>query len=165
MGTINYVYDIVNYATTFEELLIILEKLLERIRKTGFKLKPKKWKFGYFELKILWQIVHQYGVKPNEEGLAAIKNFPTPENIKQTRSFLGLCNCFRKFIPRYAEIVAPITDLTRGHYESIKSLVKWLKKHTKTLKILKEKLTNPPLLKHFSPNLPIIIWTDAMRVK
>ncbi|KAF0742247.1 Uncharacterized protein FWK35_00024403 [Aphis craccivora] len=41
LGTINYVDDIVNYAKTFEELLIILEKLLERIRITGFKLKAK----------------------------------------------------------------------------------------------------------------------------
>jgi len=42
LGTINYVDDIINYAKTFEELLIILEKLLERIRKIGFKLKSKK---------------------------------------------------------------------------------------------------------------------------
>jgi len=164
LGTINYVDDIVNYAKTFEELLIILEKLLERIRKTGFKLKPKKCKFGYFELKILGQIVNQYGVKPNEEGLAAINKFSIPENIKQTRSFLGLCNFFRKFIPRYAEIVAPITDLTRGHFESKKSPVKWLNKHTETFKILKEKLTNPPLLKHFNLNLPIVIWIDASKI-
>lgn len=78
------------------------------MRKTGFKLKAnkcfiknfikfiKKNKFGYFKLKILGQIFNQYGNKPNEEGL--VKNFPIQENKKQTRSFLGLCNFFRKFI-------------------------------------------------------------------
>lgn len=96
--------------------------------------------------------------------MAAIKKFPIPENIKQTRSFLGLCHFFRKFIPRYAEIIAPITDLTRGHFESKKSRVKWLSKHTETFKILKEKLTKSPVLKHFNPNLPIVIWTDASKI-
>jgi len=115
VGTINYVDDIINYAKTFDDLLIILQKLLQRIRESGFKLKSTKCKFGYFELKILGQIVNQDGVKPNPEGLAAIKNFLTPKTIKQTRSFLGLCNFFRKFIPRFAELILPITDLTRGH--------------------------------------------------
>lgn len=92
VGTINYVDDIINYAKTFDDLLIILQKLLQRIRESGFKLKATKCKFGYFELKILRQIVNQDGVKPNPDGLGAIKNFPIPTTIKQTRSFLGLCN-------------------------------------------------------------------------
>jgi len=39
LGNINYVDDIINYTTNFNELLKILEKLLLRIRDTGFKLK------------------------------------------------------------------------------------------------------------------------------
>jgi len=164
LGTINYVDDIINYAKTFEELLLVLEKLLQRIRETGFKLKVSKCKFGYFELKILGQLVNHNGIKPNPEGLAAIKNFPIPKTIKQTRSFLGLCNFFRKFIPRFAEVVSPITDLTRGHYPTKKSPVKWLKIHQSTFENIKELLTSPPLLKHFNPALPIIIWTDASKI-
>jgi len=164
VGTINYVDDIINYAKTFDDLLIILEKLLKRIRESGFKLKATKCKFGYFELKILGQIVNQDGVKPNPEGLAAINNFPTPKTIKQTRSFLGLCNFFRKFIPRYAELISPITDLTRGHFATKKSPIQWSILHQNAFEKLKNQLTSPPLLKHFNPNLPITIWTDASKI-
>lgn len=87
LGTINYVDDIINYAKNFDELLIILEKLLIRIRETGFKLKASKCKFGYCELKILGQIVNTEGIKPNPERLDVIKKFPRPKTIKQTRSF------------------------------------------------------------------------------
>ncbi|KAL4153562.1 hypothetical protein QTP88_001395 [Uroleucon formosanum] len=164
VGTINYVDDIINYAKTFDDLLIILQKLLQRIRESGFKLKATKCKFGYFELKILGQIVNQDGVKPNPEGLAAIKKFPTPKTIKQTRSFLGLCNFFRKFIPRFAELISPITDLTRGHYATKKSPIKWSTLHQDAFEKLKNQLTSPPLLKHFNPDLRIIIWTDASKI-
>jgi len=164
LGTINYVDDVINYAKNFEDLLIILENLLNRIRETGFKLKASKCKFGYFELKILGQIVNKEGIKPNPAGLDAIKKFPTPKTIKQTRSFLGMCNFFRKFISRFAEIISPITNLTRGKFLSKKSVVNWTEVHQNAFEKLKEQLTNPPLLKHFNPDLPIIIWTDASKI-
>lgn len=41
---------------------MILEKLLIRIRETGFKLKASKCKFDYFELKVLKQIVNREGI-------------------------------------------------------------------------------------------------------
>jgi len=164
LGTINYVDDIINYATNFDELLITLEKLLLRIRETGFKLKASKCKFGYFELKILGQIVNREGIKPNPSGLDAIKKFPIPKTIKQVRSFLGLSNFFRKFIPRFAELSTPLTNLTRGSYPKKSSPVKWLEEHQKAFEEIKNKLTNPPLLKHFNPSLKIVIWTDASKI-
>ena len=164
LGTINYVDDIINYATNFDELLRILEKLLLRIRETGFKLKASKCKFGYFELKILGQIVNREGIKPNPTGLDAIRKFPIPKTIKQVRSFLGLSNFFRKFIPRFAELSTPLTNLTRGSYPKKSSPVKWLEEHQKAFEEIKNKLTNPPLLKHFNPSLKIVIWTDASKI-
>lgn len=164
LGTINYVDDIINYATNFDDLLKVLEKLLIRIRETGFKLKASKCKFGYFELKILGQIVNRDGIKPNPSGLDAIRKFPIPKTIKQVRSFLGLSNFFRKFIPRFAELSTPLTNLTRGSYPKKSSPVKWLEEHQKAFEEIKNKLTNPPLLKHFNPSLKIVVWTDASKI-
>lgn len=50
----------------------------------GFKFKLKKWKFG----KILCQIINQQGIKLNQEGLTAIKNFTTPKNLNKHEAFL-----------------------------------------------------------------------------
>lgn len=63
LGTINYVDDIINNAKTFEELLVVLDKVLTRIKTVEFKLKPSKCKFGYCELKIFGKIVNKEGIK------------------------------------------------------------------------------------------------------
>lgn len=82
LGTINYVDDIINYAANFNDLLRVLEKILIRIRETGFKLKASKCKFGYFELKVLGQIVDREFIKPNPSGLDAIRKFPIRQYAK-----------------------------------------------------------------------------------
>jgi len=39
-----------------------------------------------------------------------IVDWPRPTNQKEVQQILGLWNCYRGFIPNYAQIVAPITD-------------------------------------------------------
>lgn len=73
LGTISYIDDIINYAKNFDELFTTLEKLLLRIRETGFKLKASKCKFGYFELKILGQI--EKSLNQIYRGWIQLKNF------------------------------------------------------------------------------------------
>jgi len=164
LGIINYVDDIINCAKNFDELLTTLEKLLLRIKETGFKLKASKCKFGYFELKILGQIVNREGVKPNPSELDAIKKFPIHKTIKQVRSFLRLSKLFRKFIPHFAKLSTPLTNLTRSSYQKKSSPIIWLEEHQKTFEEIKNKLTKPPLLKYFNPSLKIVIWTDASKI-
>ncbi|KAL4127170.1 hypothetical protein QTP88_011368 [Uroleucon formosanum] len=72
--------------------------------------------------------------------------------------------CAKKFIPRFAELSTPLTNLTRGCYPKKSSPVKWLEKHQKAFEEIKKKLTNSPLLKHFNPRLKIVIWTDDSKI-
>ena len=39
--------------------------------------------------------------------------FPTPSTKAEVQSFLGVTGYYRKFISGYADIAAPLTDLTR----------------------------------------------------
>ncbi|KAL4103668.1 hypothetical protein QTP88_019019 [Uroleucon formosanum] len=89
LGTINYVDDIINYAKKFDKLLRVLEKLLTRIRETGFKLKASKCKFGYFELKILGLIVNREGIETNPSRIDAIRKFPILKPINRLEAFWG----------------------------------------------------------------------------
>ena len=43
----------------------------------------------------------------------AVKNFPVPRNIKDVQSFLGFCTYYRRFIPDFAHLARPLTELTK----------------------------------------------------
>jgi hypothetical protein len=81
-----------------------------------------------------------------------------PRNLKQLRSFLGLCNYFRKFIKNFSQIALPLTDLTKT--TTNKRFI-WTEEHTKTFGLLKTVLTSSPVLKHFDPKYPIFLSCDA----
>jgi len=53
------------------------------------------------------------GVETNPKTTDAIKSFPTPKTVKQIRSFLGLANCFRKFVMNFSRIAAPLNALLK----------------------------------------------------
>ena len=61
----------------------------------------------------LGHIVGSGLVRPEPAKIQAVKDFPVPQTKKQVRIFLGLAGYYRRFIPDYSSISAPLTDLTR----------------------------------------------------
>ena len=52
-------------------------------------------------------------MKPKLSKVEAVKNYPVPTNKSDIRSFLGLVGYYRKFIPNFASISVPLSDLTK----------------------------------------------------
>ena len=52
------------------------------------------------------------GVKPNESKIAAVKELPKPQSVKEVRTFLGLVNFYKRHIRNMATICRPLTALT-----------------------------------------------------
>ncbi|KAF8782544.1 Retrovirus-related Pol polyprotein like [Argiope bruennichi] len=91
--------------------------------------------------------------------IMAIKDFPTPTNKTQIRAFLDLAGYYRKYIPEFSVISAPLTNLLKGHCR--KSTSGWNSSCRKAFEELKEKLSENPVL--YSPNFSkrFIIRCDA----
>ena len=71
---------------------------------------------------------------------------------------MGLAGYYRRFIPAFAELTSPLTDLTR---KGASDPVQWTEPCQRAFERVKEALCGEPLL--FTPNfsLPFILQTDA----
>ncbi len=69
--------------------------------------------FGSSETSYLGFRLTKNGIFPGTDKLKAVKDAKPPENVKQIRQFLGLCNFFRGHIQNFAQITSPLTNLTK----------------------------------------------------
>ena len=60
----------------------------------------------------LGHVITPAGLKPNTDRVAAVKDYPAPQNIKELRLFLGLASYYRRLIRQFAKIAQPLHALT-----------------------------------------------------
>jgi hypothetical protein len=70
--------------------------------------------------------------------------------------FLGLVNYFQKFIEHYSEIAVPLTNLTKKSHRWV-----WTGRCQDAFELMKQKLTEAPLLCAHNKYLPYEVVTDA----
>ena len=111
--TAAYLDDLDIFSNTWEEHLEHIQVVLQRLRGAGLTAKPKKSQFSVEYCIYLGDIVGGEAVRPEASKVEAVEQFKVPETKKHVQAFLGLTGYYRKFIPNYATIAAPLTDLTR----------------------------------------------------
>ena len=151
-----YMDDIVVHSETFAQHLYKLRKLFEILRKHNIKLQPGKTQFFKSELNFLGFIINENGYKVDARKICAVKNFKQPVKMVQVQSFLGLTNYFRKFIPKYSDIIEPLINLTRKNVQ-----FKWNEKCESSFEQLKNVLISEPILTFPDMTLPYIVQCDA----
>ena len=122
------------------------------------KAKPKKCHLAIRETTYLGHLVGGGEVKAESNKVEAVREFPRPVTKKDVRSFLGLTGYYHKFIPSYASIAAPLSDLTKKCRPQV---VNWRPECEEAFYCLKESLCVPPVLASPNLNQPFIIQTDA----
>ena len=156
-----YIDDILIASTTFEEHLRHLEQVFDRLRTANLRLKPKKCRFLCEEVKYLGHVISVRGVLPDPDKTDQVKSFPTPRDVTQVRQFLGLASYYRRFVPKFAKIAAPLHALLKKE-----NTFEWTSECTVAFNLLKDALTSPPVLVYpkFGPDSEFILETDASYV-
>ena len=131
----NYVDDFIVFSDSIKSYICDLRCVLSRLMATGLMLRGSTYFFGR-------DTVHHFGfehtnggVSPAEEKAQTLLDWPILTTMKEIRFYLGLAKFYRRFIPKFADIAAPLHDLT-GH----EGTFLWEKRHQEAFGTLKKAL-------------------------
>ena len=129
------------------------------MKSAGLALKLSKCHWAKSEVKYLGHIINSRGVSPDPAKIEAVKNFPIPENRTDVRAFLGLASYYRRFIPNFASLAKPMTNLTKTKGQTS---FRWSEEVQESFDNLKGKLVDAPVVLCCPDfNNPFILQTDA----
>jgi hypothetical protein len=152
-----YLDDICVFSQTIDEHVMHLRAVLDRLRKYKLFVKPTKCMWAQTIIDFLGHQVSADGLAVEPGRAAALQNWPEPTNLHELRSCLGTFNFWRQYIRGYANIVTPLTALTKKN-------VRWQWRtdvEGAALKSLKSAVLDSPLLVSPDPATPFIVITDA----
>lgn len=112
-GVYVYLDDIIIYGKDITEHDETLYGVMSALRRHNLQLKISKCNFFAKQFEYLGFMVSADGIGVNKARVEAIREFPTPKNVKHVQSFLGLINYYRRFIKDLARIAKPLTTLLK----------------------------------------------------
>lgn len=154
-----YLDDIIVFSGTAEEHLSHLDRVFTLLGEAGVTLKPTKCHLFSNEVEYLGHIVRPGRILVNEKNLMAIRRAKFPQTQTQLRSFLGMCNVYRRFVANYAKVSAPLNHLVSSKMP--KRLDAPKPPEQEAFDRLRELLCNPPVLAIPRPGAHYIVDVDA----
>ena len=153
-----YLDDILIFSPDNKTHLEHLELVFQRLREADLKLKASKCNFFKKHIQYLGHLVSGEGIEPLPEKLEAVRKMPPPTTPKEVRQFLGLVGYYRKFVPKFADIARPLTNLTK-----LDVPYEWNNRCQEAFEFLKQMLLKEPILKYPDPSKPYTLFTDASK--
>ncbi|CAC5397219.1 unnamed protein product [Mytilus coruscus] len=137
-GQRNISDDIIVYGCTQQEHDERLNKVLDRMREKGLRLKKTNSK---------------------SQKVEAVTSARNPKTASEVRSFLGLVNYCGRYIPDFSTVSAPLRELTRAKTKWI-----WSSRHQDAFDELKRLLASAKTLAYYNSNAETHVIVDASPV-
>jgi hypothetical protein len=108
-----YLDDIIVFSENERDHQRHVTQVLEALEKAHLHLKPAKCAWNKTEVSFLgFTAVAGKGIRMSDDKLEAMRDWESPKNVREVRSFLGLTNFYHGFFPHYSDICSPLTALT-----------------------------------------------------
>ena len=133
-NVIVYLDDILVTGATDEEHVKTLSLVLERLEQAGFKARKAKCKFMKPSVTYLGHKIDQQGIHPLKEKVQAVQDAPSPKNVSELKSYLGLLTYYT--LPNMADVLAPLYKLLRKEVRW-----RWIDQEEKAFRASKDLLT------------------------
>lgn len=158
-----YLDDILIYSASHEEHLEHVKKVLEVLRENKLYAKPEKCAFGTQEVEFCGHVVGHGQVRPVQQKLDVIRQWPRPTTVTELRSFCGLCTYYRRYSKDFANVSVPLYELLKGSPSKAqgKNALRWNTACELAFKAVKNLLCSAPALKQPDMTKPFEIEADA----
>ena len=113
-GAVSFFDDILLSQATWGALLENLRRIFDKLRSFGLTARPSKVSAGFQTLEFLGHTITVGKMMPEEGKVKKILSIQQPKSKKQVRSVLGLLSYYRRYVPHFAGVTAPLTNLTKG---------------------------------------------------
>jgi len=154
-----YLDDILIFSNSEEDHLQHLREVLTALRNNQLYAKPGKCLIATPEIQFLGHVVGNGQLKVDPSKIAHVDQVPAPTNVHSLRRFLGFVNFFRRFVPRFANIAAPLHGLTHRN-----TVFLWSEGCQSAFEQLRAALVAAPVLQLPDFNRPFIISADASNI-
>ena len=155
-GVCCYLDDILVMGKTDEEHYQNLKAVLDRLQAKGLRLRRSKCQFFQTAVEYLGFRITQAGLSTLPCKVEAVLKAPTPRNVTELKSFLGLVNYYGRFLANLSSVCHPLNRLLQKE-------VKWTSSEEceKSFERLKESLVSAQVLMHYDVSLLVRLACDA----
>jgi hypothetical protein len=153
---LTYIDDIIVFPRTLSEHLERLEAVLSRLVQAGLKLKPSKCHILQQSVEFLGHVVSSDGIGTSPSKTKIVADWPAPQSQRELRAFLRLASYYRRYVRNFAEVAAPLSEMTAKGKR-----FEWSPQAQEAFVRLKASLTSPPILAVPSDEASYVLDTDA----
>ena len=160
-GTRIIIDDLIIFAESMENALIILETILTVVKHYNLTWKLKKCHFFNKKVEIVGIDVSNNGNQPASSKTPTLASWKKPQTIRDVAGFLGFVGFYSKWIPNFELKALSLRRLVREYnYPDKLQQNMWTKTEEDTFQFLKEAVLRKPILQRADHDKRFYLKTD-----
>jgi hypothetical protein len=153
-----YIDDVVVKFASVEGHLGDLRQVLERTRRFGLTMNPKKCTFGVSAGEFLGFLVHERGIEISLKSQEAVRTMVPPTMKRELQQVTGNINFVTRFISNLSGRIEPFMELVKI---KANDEFHWGAKQQRAFEEIKEYLSKPPVLVPPQQDRPFYVYLSV----